>query len=181
MSPRKKLAKAGSIGTKASTRRGRPPSKHRMVHTAVVLPRDLLERLRKDGEASGKGLSHEVRLLLNLALMLKTERDDPRTASLLRAIRSLAKTLARDFGTQWDQHPYTYAAFRAGVLDFLGRYEKVVAENAKAVGSDAPTAYQSPPELVGRAHARVIGLSHDAGIWNERGELVFSAPSIDEG
>ena len=42
-------------------KKGRPRSENPMVHTAVVLPRDLLEQLRKDAEASGRGLSTEIR------------------------------------------------------------------------------------------------------------------------
>jgi hypothetical protein len=40
---------------------GRPLSKNPMVHTAVVLPRSLLEQLKRDAEVSERGLSAEIR------------------------------------------------------------------------------------------------------------------------
>jgi hypothetical protein len=32
-----------------------------MVHTAVVLPSELIDQLKKDADASGQGLSAEIR------------------------------------------------------------------------------------------------------------------------
>lgn len=40
---------------------GRPASGEAMAHTGVVLPHDLLQRLKADGLSSGRGLSGEIR------------------------------------------------------------------------------------------------------------------------
>jgi hypothetical protein len=94
-----------------------------MAFTAVVLPQDLLERLRKDAAASDKGLSTEIRERLKLTYVLGGERIDPETDDLLAAIRLLARNLARDLGEKWRQQPYALAAFKAGVAAFLSRYQ----------------------------------------------------------
>ena len=60
-------------------KKGRPRSENPMVHTAVVLPRDLLERLRRDAKASDRGLSTEIRQRLQLTYDQEGLPSDPET------------------------------------------------------------------------------------------------------
>jgi hypothetical protein len=142
------------------SKKGRPRSENPMVHTAVVLPRDMLEWLRRDAEASGQGLSAEIRAQLQVNyLMMKTKtKDDPETSSLLAAIRHLANFLARDLGKKWHEHAYALAAFKAGVASFLARYHP---EGDERVRPDTRVAGEpdDPPDVVGRTHARNIGIA----------------------
>jgi hypothetical protein len=126
-----------------------------MVHTAVVLPGDLLERLRADAKASDKGLSTEIRERLKLTYVLGGERIDPETDDLLAAIALLARNLARDLGKKWHQHPYALAAFKAGVAEFLSRYQLGEGVRPDTGFSGEPN---DPPEVVGRTHARLIAI-----------------------
>jgi hypothetical protein len=128
-----------------------------MAFTAVVLPQDLLERLRKDAAASDKGLSTEIRERLKLTYVLGGERIDPETDDLLAAIRLLARNLARDLGEKWHQQPYALAAFKAGVAAFLSRYQL---EDHEGVRPDTRFSGEpnDPPEVVGRTHARLIAI-----------------------
>jgi hypothetical protein len=133
-----------------------------MVHTAIVLPRDLLERLRRDAEASNRRLSAVIRERLQLHYLFPEELKDPETNNLLSAIKVLSEILARDMGTQWHQHPYALAAFKAGVEAFLARYhpkgdEKVRPDTTSAGEPD------DPPDIVGRTHARLIGIANHEG------------------
>jgi hypothetical protein len=136
-------------------KKGRPRSKNPMVHTAVVLPSDLIARLRKDAEAKGLGLSAEIRLRLAAEDLMHARPRDLETKMLLHAIRHLSDFLARDLGKRWHEHPYAMAAFKAGVADLLARYQlegdESVGPNAQVVGD--------PPEVVGRTHARRIGIA----------------------
>ncbi len=132
-----------------------------MVHTAIVLPQDLLARLKTDAEASGHGLSTEIRQLLQLHYLMPARRD-PETNNLLQAIKVLSEILAHDMGgTKWHEHPYALAAFKAGVEAFLARYhpkgdEKVRPDTLVAGEPD------DPPDIVGRTHARRVGIeSHE--------------------
>ena len=71
-----------------------------MVHTAVVLPRDLLERLKTDGERSERGLSTEIRRRL-VATYGEVPRD-AETTDLVEFIQMLADSLGRDVG-KWHE------------------------------------------------------------------------------
>ena len=103
---------------------GRPRSEKPMVHTAVVLPADLISWLKESGKANGLGLSAEIRArLATTYLMLQGTRSDPETYALIHAIRHLSDFLARDLGKRWHEHPYAMAAFKAGVADLLARFQ----------------------------------------------------------
>jgi hypothetical protein len=130
-----------------------------MVHTAVVLPPDLLERLRKDGDAAGHGLSGEVRTRLQITYLLADlKHEDLMTGGLLHAIRHLAGKIERDVKKKWHEHAYAHAAFRAGVLDFLARQKPPGEANKRPdAASQAPD--NDPPEVVGRTLARLFAIS----------------------
>ena len=104
-------------------KKGRPPSENPMVHTAVVLPRDLLGRLKRDAEASDRGLSTEIRQRLQLTYDLEGLPRDRETNDLVEAIKTLADNLAGDLGKKWYQNAYALAAFKAGVAAFLAQYQ----------------------------------------------------------
>ena|ERR1700737_232433 len=121
-----------------------------MVHTAVVLPQDLISRLKADAEAKGQGLSAEIRDRLQLTYLT----DDLETNNLLAAIREFSDMLARGLGTRWYQHSYALAAFKAGVVALLSRYLLDGDENVRPDGEG-----NDPPEVVGRTYARLIEIA----------------------
>jgi len=135
--------------------RGRPRSDNPMIHTAVVLPQELLERLKKDAELSDRGLSTEIRQRLQLTYDLQSLPRDPETTDLVDDIKALADNLARDLGVTWHQHPYALKAFKAGVAAFLHQYRPKGDENRRPdtrVVDEADDA----AEVVGRTHARLL-------------------------
>ncbi len=126
-----------------------------MVHTAVVLPPDLIAQLKTDAKKSGQGMSAEIRERLRVTYLMELSRGDPETGNLLNAIKHLSDFLARDLGKRWHQHPYAMAAFKAGVAALLARYQpegdETLRPDTKLVGD--------PPDVVGRTHARLIGIA----------------------
>ena len=149
-------------------RKGRPRSENPMVHTAIALPHDLIEQLRKDAAASGQGLSTEIRQRLQLVdaqKMIDAARD-PETKELIRIIENLADNLARDLGVKWHEHAYALAAFRAGVMAFLAQYkpegDASVRPDTRVVGEP-----DDPAEVVGRTHARLIRFATHGSEKNE--------------
>jgi hypothetical protein len=126
-----------------------------MVHTAIMLPRDLLERIRKSAERAHHGLSAEIRLVLQVHYLL-TIPFDPKTSQLLDAIKTLSEKLDRDIGTKWHENAYAWAAFKAGVEAFLARNRP---DGDESVRPGTPFAGEpnDPPDVVGRTHARIIG------------------------
>jgi hypothetical protein len=136
---------------KEKKKTGRPRAENPMVHTAVVLPPELIARLKADAEASGQGLSGEIRLRLQ-----STYLGDPETNRFLAAVRKLADMLARDLGIEWCQHSYALAAFKAGMAALLSRY---VLDGDEKVRPDGEG--NDPPEVVGRTYARLIDIDDD--------------------
>ena len=128
-----------------------------MVHTAVVLPADLIKRLKKAADAAGHGLSAEIRQLLQVADLMRTSQD-PKTTRLLNAIRHLSEKIRRDVGKEWHQHAYAQAAFRAGVLEFLER-QRPQGEANKRPDASQEQQDDDPPETVGRTLARLFAIS----------------------
>jgi hypothetical protein len=128
---------------------GRPRAENPMVHTAVVLPPDLVARLKTDAEASDKGLSAEIRQRLQSTYL--SQSSPAETNQFLAAVRKLAEMLARDLGSQWYEHAYALAAFKAGVAEFLSRY---LLEGDEKVRPDGDG--DDPPDVVGRTYARLI-------------------------
>jgi hypothetical protein len=139
---------------KEKKKSGRPRAENPMVHTAVVLPPELVARLKTDAEASGQGLSAEIRQRLQSTYL--SQGLPAETNRLLAAIRKLADMLARDLGTEWYGHSYALAAFKAGVLALLSRYELEGNEKLRPDGEG-----DDPPEAVGRTYARLIEIGHD--------------------
>ena len=141
-------------------RKGRPRSESRMVHTAVVLPRELLEQLRKDAAASGQALSSEIRHRLQLvdAMKMMEALRDPETKDLVEMTENLANNLAADLGKKWHEHAYALAAFRAGVVAFLAQYKP---EGDASVRPDTRIFGEpnDPPDVVGRMHARACWIA----------------------
>lgn len=129
-----------------------------MVHTAVVLPGDLLERLRRDAAASGQGLSAEIRRRLQLTYDLERLPHDSETKDLVRCIENLAENLAGDLGKKWHEQGYALAAFKAGVAAFLAHYnpkgDASIRLDTRLVGES-----DDQPETVGRTHARLIWIA----------------------
>jgi hypothetical protein len=123
-----------------------------MVHTAVVLPRSLLERLKKDAEASERGLSTEIRQRLQASYDL--EAGDTSTVDLVQCIKALADELARDLKVQWHKQEFALKAFKAGIEKFLAPYYAEGRAPAEPQFVGHPD--DAPPEVVGHWHARRI-------------------------
>lgn len=104
------------VNLKKRGTKGRPPSENPMVHTAVVLPRGLLDRLRKDAERSALGLSTEIRQ--RLVATYERASGDAQTTTLIEFIKLLAESITCDLG-KWHENENAKAAFIAGVFEFL--------------------------------------------------------------
>jgi hypothetical protein len=128
-----------------------------MVHTAIALPRALLESLKADAAASSDGLSTEIRRRLELVDKLRAfaEKSGHETRDLTLMAEQLAVALADDVGPQWHEHAYALAAFKAGLLALLAQYKPEGDANVRPkVGAFGEP--KDPPEVVGRMHAKRI-------------------------
>lgn len=124
-----------------------------MVHTAIALPRDLLERLKNDAAASGQGLSTEIRH--RLQVVDNRRMSSAETRDLVEMTEGLAARLADDLGAKWHEHAYALAAFKAGLLALLAQYKPDGDASVRpTVGVFGEP--NDPPEVVGRMHAKEI-------------------------
>jgi hypothetical protein len=121
-----------------------------MVHTAVVLPRELLGRLKEDAERSGRGLSTEIRERLKFTYVREGRPCDPETMEFGKFIKNLACSLAGDLGNKWHERKYAFVAFKSGVAELLARYEP------KDSGTYDINGHLDDPQTVGRTHARLV-------------------------
>lgn len=137
---------------KKQPKKGRPPSQNPMVHTALVLPQDLLEGLKKDAAIADQGLSAEIRERLYFAHRLQR---DPEMIDLIRLIQNLADGLADDLGKKWHEDPYALAAFKAGVAEYLAQYHPEGDPSARPDRRESGEP-NDPPEAVGRTLARLF-------------------------
>jgi hypothetical protein len=135
-----------------------------MVHTAVVLPRDLLDHLRTAAEASGQKLSSEIRRRLQQfdGLEVLEAARDVETRELMDMLENLPTNLAADLGRKWYEHAYALAALKAGIAALLAQYtppgDGNVRPDVRVFGE-----HDDPAEVVGRTHARSIWISRGRG------------------
>jgi hypothetical protein len=121
-----------------------------MVHTAVVLPLELLGRLKEDAERSGRGLSTEIRERLKFTYAVEGRPCDPETMKFGKFIKNLASSLAVDLGKKWHESQYAFLAFKYGVAELLAPYDR---KDSKAYDING---HLDQPEAVGRIHARLV-------------------------
>ena len=123
-----------------------------LVQTAVRLPREMLDRLRR----SELGASEEIRC--RLACSLEADRIDPTTRELATDIIALAELVRLDVVADWKSDPGAHAAFRSAVLALIDEYKpKGAPVFSSAAVRDllgAGIAKGDDPDTLGRALAR---------------------------
>lgn len=117
----------------------------RGVHTAVVLPPDLLEHLRR----SDRGVSEEVRR--RVALTFEQDALDAVTRELCTGLVDIAARLQVDYGKEWHASPDAYRAFVAAVVQRLTQY---LPTPRTGVGASDLLEPNDEPETIGRMRER---------------------------
>ena len=135
-------------------KKGRPRAENPMVHTAVVLPQQMLERLRSDAKASDQGVSAEIRRRLQMTYDQEGLPSDPQTTDLIKSIKELADSLAGDLRVQWHKHEFALKAFKAGIEVFLRQYDAEGDAHLYTPFHGHPD--DAPHDVVGQTHARLI-------------------------
>ena len=142
----------GSLSQKV----GRPASGEAMAHTGVVLPQDLLQRLKADGVSSGRGLSGEIRRRLQASY--DQEAGDPATRHLIECTEQLANSITRDLLSPWHRTSFGRAAIKAGLSLLIAEYDIEGEKPADLPWTGYPD--DAPPEVVGQTHARLALRAH---------------------
>jgi hypothetical protein len=92
-----------------------------MVQSAVRLPRDLHERLKRAGGEGGMG--EEIRRRLEASFEAEAEApSDPQTRELLEAISFLATRSAAFYGS-WAEDPFAFQVLKSSVDMLFKHYQ----------------------------------------------------------
>jgi hypothetical protein len=123
-----------------------------MVQTAIWLPRDVHERLKKEG--GERGLGEEIRRLIGEALDAADVKRAPDeiTDELLDQIKDIARDLSID-APLWTNRD-AFEAFRAAIIVLLENYQPP-SDAAPEAAAKLKAAYgDEKPEVIGRILAR---------------------------
>ena len=123
-----------------------------MVQTALWLPRDVHERLKKEG--GERGLGEAIRRLIGEAMdAADAERSpDGITDELLDQIKDIARDLSVD-APLWTNHD-AFEAFRAAIIVLLESYQPPSDANPEAAAKLKAAYGDEKPEVIGRILAR---------------------------
>jgi len=119
-----------------------------MVQTALWLPRDVHERLKKEG--GERGLGEEIRRLIGEAMDERS--PDEITDELLDQIKDIARDLSID-GPLWTNRD-AFEAFRAAIIVLLESHQPPSDANREAAAKLKAAYGDEKPEVIGRILAR---------------------------
>jgi hypothetical protein len=130
-----------------------------MIQTAVWLPRDMHEQLKKAG--GERGLGDEIRRRLQVSFGVEQRPRDVETDLLLDLINGLAQNLSRD--EPWWASWFSVNTFKAAINELLSEMCSILIGGAR--GEPQPgtvaklqTRYgaDAQPEMIGRILARAV-------------------------
>jgi hypothetical protein len=122
-----------------------------MIQTALWLPREMHEQLKKEG--GERGLGDAIRLRLQGSFHAQQLPRDDTTQTLLEAIREIARQLA--VVEPWHANRFAFDVFKAAIGQLLAIYQP----SSEALGNAAKfqTVYgDEKPETIGRILAHVV-------------------------
>jgi hypothetical protein len=127
-----------------------------MVQTALWLPHDMHEQLKKDG--GKRGLGDEIRRRLQMSFDdERLPREDQTTNEFLDQIKQLARLLS--FDQPWFANRFAVDAFKAAINELLSDYQPTTEAQPKSMAEFRAMFRLGPdeqPETVGRILARVV-------------------------
>jgi len=133
-----------------------------MVQTAIWLPREMHERLKK--VRGDRAMAEEIRRRVQESFVAETH--DEKTRDLLNGIENLA-TGAIAIDGAWHQDPYLFKVFRVGVDTLLTYFEPKMTPAAQAEAEKHFSVFNpdDPPEIHGRlfAHSFISDLKKAKG------------------
>lgn len=121
-----------------------------MIQTALWLPRDMHEELKKAG--GRRGLGEEIRSKLQIALDIALVPGDHTTDELLEQIKDIARDLSRD--EPWYANRFVFDVFKAAI-DALLLSHRPDSEAKPEAKDHLQAVYGGEnPETIGRIIAR---------------------------
>jgi hypothetical protein len=89
-----------------------------MIQTALWLPRDMHEKLKKDG--GKRGLGEEIRRLIEASIEAAQTPSDEKTSELLAQIKEIANFSLKE---QWYADQFAFDVFKAAINSLLSSHQ----------------------------------------------------------
>lgn len=118
-----------------------------MIQTALWLPREMHERLKKEG--GERGLGDEIRRRLQFSF--DAEPPDKTTDELLDAINQIVIALDEP----WYTNRFVFDVFKAAIIELLSKYQPNGQAEPEAIAKLQTTFGDEKPETIGRILARL--------------------------
>ena len=119
-----------------------------MVQTALWLPREMHDQLKK--KAGERGLGEEIRRRLRVSFEVD-EPPDKTTDILISAINQLAVELEGP----WYANSFSFEVFKAAIIELLSQCQSTEQAGPEAVAKLQATFPNENPETLGRIFARI--------------------------
>lgn len=136
-----------------------------MIQTAVWLPRDMHEQLKKAG--GERGLGEEIRRRLEHAqehalAALEAPRDDI-TDELLAQIRDITRDVSCD--EPWHTNRFTFDVIKAAVNALVSSHQPSSDAKPETIAHLEAVYGDKNPEIIGRIIARAAIFAYDRERW----------------
>jgi hypothetical protein len=128
-----------------------------MIQTALWLPRDMHERLKKEG--GERGLGEEIRRLIDEGMQAAdaARTPDENTHELLDLIKEIADLALEE---PWYADRFAFDVFKAAINTLLSRYQPSGEAKQETRAKFQGTWGDENPETIGRMIARVAMHAH---------------------
>jgi hypothetical protein len=123
-----------------------------MTQTALWLPRDMHEQLKKAG--GERGLGEEIRRRLRMSFDEEDLRRNPTTRELLREIEQIALSMSLD--DQWYANRFAFDVFKAAINELISSHQPRSDAPGTVAKLQAVYGPDEKPETIGRILARVF-------------------------
>jgi hypothetical protein len=128
-----------------------------MIQTALWLPREMHERLKKAG--GERGLGNEIRRLLEASLDAAETPKDKNTIELVALIKEIAADLSRV--RPWYTDRFVFDVFKAAINTLLSRHQPSGEARPETKDQFQAEWEEDNPETIGRMIARLAVIAHN--------------------
>jgi hypothetical protein len=133
-----------------------------MVQTALWLPRDMLERLRKAG--GERGLGEEIRRLLQSSIDAAQTPSQEITSELLAQIKEIAELSLEE---PWYTDRFSFDVFKSAINALLSNRQPNAEVRPETKAKFQAAWGEENPETIGRLIARLAIVSYAKERWGE--------------
>jgi hypothetical protein len=133
-----------------------------MIQTALWLPRDMHERLKKAG--GERGLGEEIRRLLEASIEAAQTPSDEITGELLDQIKEIE---AHSLDAPWHADRFAFDVFKAAINALLSSHQPTGEENPETRAKFQATWGEENPETIGRLIARLAMVAFARERWGQ--------------